>query len=218
MTTRTTVSVSSKLTIILQFFAGSVLVIMVMRAVWNIVMRRGWIVLASLLLAGFVFLYASHLWVAYKNHELNKKSALSYARFILKTQFLSILNPFVFLQAVAHSWGQLVAYIRYGKNLPNATTYQQKTSFSLPFEEEWYIANGGIDPKTSHSWHIINQRHAYDFVIKNEDGQTYPIHGSETGRLLCLWKTHIGAGGWHGCSSCKSRPRFSPSQTGFGAR
>ncbi len=43
--------------------------------------------------------------------------------------------------------------------------YRQKARYSLPFDGEWYVFNGGVDKVTSHSWHVAGQRYAYDFVI-----------------------------------------------------
>lgn len=41
---------------------------------------------------------------------------------------------------------------------------------SLPFVDKWNVFNGGIDKLNSHSWNIISQRYAYDFV-KSENGK-----------------------------------------------
>ncbi len=48
------------------------------------------------------------------------------------------------------------------------STYRQKSRYSLPFRGEWYVYNGGPDEITSHSWDIVAQRYAYDFVIADE--------------------------------------------------
>lgn len=45
------------------------------------------------------------------------------------------------------------------------TAYQQKSRCSLPFRGEWYVYNGGPDKATSHSWDVVAQRYAYDFVV-----------------------------------------------------
>lgn len=47
-------------------------------------------------------------------------------------------------------------------------SYGQKTSYSLPFYGQWYVFNGGPDQATSHSWDVVAQRYAYDFVITDD--------------------------------------------------
>lgn len=41
---------------------------------------------------------------------------------------------------------------------------------SLPFSGTWKVFNGGVDKLNSHSWNIVSQRYAYDFVISGETG------------------------------------------------
>ncbi|QIN77344.1 peptidoglycan DD-metalloendopeptidase family protein [Rubrobacter marinus] len=43
--------------------------------------------------------------------------------------------------------------------------YRQEARYSLPFRGEWYVYNGGPDEATSHSWDVVAQRYAYDFVM-----------------------------------------------------
>ena|GEM_PF-5168771 len=40
----------------------------------------------------------------------------------------------------------------------------------MPFDGEWYTGNGGVTKNTSHSWEILPQRFAYDFIIVDEEG------------------------------------------------
>ena len=47
----------------------------------------------------------------------------------------------------------------------NPAAYRQKARYSLPFRGEWYVHNGGPDEATSHSWNVVAQRYAYDFVM-----------------------------------------------------
>lgn len=49
--------------------------------------------------------------------------------------------------------------------IDSPSAYQQKVRYTLPFEREWLVMNGGPDEATSHSWRLIGQRYAYDFVI-----------------------------------------------------
>ncbi|MBS3966536.1 MAG: M23 family metallopeptidase [Truepera sp.] len=41
----------------------------------------------------------------------------------------------------------------------------------------WLVVNGGIDEETSHSWELVGQRYAYDFVI-DQEGRTYQGEGT----------------------------------------
>ncbi|MBM7855472.1 hypothetical protein JOC37_001869 [Desulfohalotomaculum tongense] len=88
-------------------------------------------------------------------------------------------NPYLSYQALLHTFGQLLAILRCKGNLPSPENYHQKTKFSLPFEGFWTIENGGISKEVSHSWDIVNQRYAYDFVIKDEQGKTYKNNGKK---------------------------------------
>ena len=95
------------------------------------------------------------------------------------TAFLSIVNPFQFVQQIQ----QLVGQYRIGRRLrelPLAETYTQKTRYTLPFSGQWLTLNGGTTPQNSHSWEIITQRYAYDFVITDAERRRH----SETGTRL----------------------------------
>jgi len=75
-----------------------------------------------------------------------------------KLFFLFSLIPLIkHRQEIYHFIGNIVAKTKH----PPAV----KTVFSLPFNGTWYVLNGGPDKETSHSWNIMNQRYAYDFVI-----------------------------------------------------
>ncbi|QDA31811.1 M23 family metallopeptidase [Thermococcus indicus] len=88
----------------------------------------------------------------------------------LQILLISLLNPFIFRQTFLHSIGQLLAM---RKSHPSPGEYVQKTELYLPFEGFWTAENGGITKEESHSWEIINQRYAYDFLVKDENGKTH---------------------------------------------
>jgi murein DD-endopeptidase MepM/ murein hydrolase activator NlpD len=48
---------------------------------------------------------------------------------------------------------------------------------SLPFDGAWTTVNGGVTRASSHSWEIVSQRYAYDFVVTDEDGDTHAGEG-----------------------------------------
>ncbi len=57
---------------------------------------------------------------------------------------------------------------------------------SLPFDGYWTVVNGGIDKTSSHSWNIITQRYAYDFVFSEEDGKKYTGDSRQTDGYYAL--------------------------------
>jgi murein DD-endopeptidase MepM/ murein hydrolase activator NlpD len=89
----------------------------------------------------------------------------------------SPLNPWGFVQSLAHLGGQAIAYLRVRGRLPTAASYLQRTQLTLPVAGSWTIVNGGVTQQTSHSWEILNQRYAYDLVITNSEGHTHRGEG-----------------------------------------
>ena len=79
------------------------------------------------------------------------------------------------LQALFHSLGEM--FYRVVHFYDYWTKIDTRITYSLPFEGEWIAVNGGETPETSHSWGIINQRYAFDFIaiedlIGDEDETT----------------------------------------------
>ncbi|MBS5371528.1 MAG: hypothetical protein KHY19_18975, partial [Coprobacillus cateniformis] len=60
--------------------------------------------------------------------------------------------------------------------------------YSLPFQDSWNVANGGVDRETSHSWNICNQRYAYDFYIEI-NGKTFCNSGKAVTDYYCYGKS-----------------------------
>jgi hypothetical protein len=81
-----------------------------------------------------------------------------------------IFNPHGLLQTARQITGQLIGI---GRALVRGVKYDDSALFILPFRGGWQAVNGGPDPQTSHSWNLIPQRYAYDFVVVNDLGQTY---------------------------------------------
>lgn len=78
----------------------------------------------------------------------------------------------VIMQALKQSFCIPIIYIKHGFRLPDRD-YRSKINYSLPFEGEWTVINGGIEKEYSHSWNVPTQRYAYDFVMMNDEGKTY---------------------------------------------
>jgi murein DD-endopeptidase MepM/ murein hydrolase activator NlpD len=91
--------------------------------------------------------------------------ALFWVRIATSTALLFVWPP-----ALA---GQVLQFVGDRRAAPRAIadvpSYRRKTRYSLPFrtpaEGEWYVFNGGPDEQTSHSWDLVSQRYAYDFVV-----------------------------------------------------
>ena len=84
-----------------------------------------------------------------------------------------LLNPFISCQVMGMYLGQKIALWRVGGRIPEPREYKQVNTYHLPFEGRWIVFRGGIKEKTSHSWNIVNQRYAYDFIKIDKQGGTY---------------------------------------------
>lgn len=120
---------------------------------------------------------------------LNKPAQRSgVAAFMIKlfaSQALSLLNPLQLAQMLAQNFGQLVAVMRRRGQLPDAATHTQRARYRLPFDGEWFVFNGGVTPATSHSWDILAQRYAYDFVVADAALMRHRGAGNALAEYLC---------------------------------
>ncbi|MBT9260370.1 MAG: M23 family metallopeptidase [Clostridiales bacterium] len=73
--------------------------------------------------------------------------------------------------------GELWVRFRYRFHFPSPETYKQHNRYFFPLAGTWTVANGGPDPDTSHSWELIGQRYAYDFVVTDERGKSHRNDG-----------------------------------------
>jgi hypothetical protein len=85
----------------------------------------------------------------------------------------TLLSPVVWATILAQTAGETLNRLRRGKNLPTPATYRPKGTYRLPFQGWLWVGNGGPDPETSHSWELLGQRYAYDFLIRDEEGKTH---------------------------------------------
>ncbi len=97
----------------------------------------------------------------------------------------TILNPHGLIQTLRQTIGQFVAL---GRSIARGVSYDETVSFSLPFEDSWQVVNGGVHKQTSHSWHLIGQRYAYDFVIVDNLGKTYQHRSSKPENYFAFGK------------------------------
>ncbi|MCL2236130.1 MAG: M23 family metallopeptidase [Defluviitaleaceae bacterium] len=88
-----------------------------------------------------------------------------------------LLALFMFLDisfwiSMAQIAGNWIAKIKYRGKMPSKDNYQCKVDYILPFNGKWTVFNGGVDAGMSHSWNIISQRYAYDFIIMDNKGKS----------------------------------------------
>ncbi len=92
-------------------------------------------------------------------------------------------------QVVLQVIGLFYASVRYkNKDIDGIDSYNPKVEYSLPFDGEWGVANGGVTKETSHSWEILPQRFAYDFLIVDEEGESYRGDKKNLGSYYCYGK------------------------------
>lgn len=95
------------------------------------------------------------------NEPARRGGPLRFVARLFVSQMLILLNPLQMAQIVAQIVGQAVVSRR---TLPGPG-YIQRARYTLPFRGEWLVYNGGATPATSHSWDVLTQRYAYDFVV-----------------------------------------------------
>lgn len=102
--------------------------------------------------------------------------------------FLCLLNPFLLLQIIRQGMGNFVLKARLKDNPDKYLNYQSKINYSLPFEDEWFVYNGGTAQANSHSWEVVTQRYAYDFVIADSDKVRHTSNGTALQDYFCYGK------------------------------
>lgn len=98
-------------------------------------------------------------------------------RFVLSMLVWSI-TPWGILTQILQIGGNFAPYLRYRGRLPNRDRHVPDTDVTAPFDGEWTAVNGGVTEETSHSWGLVSQRYAYDFVV-TEDGSTHRRSGDD---------------------------------------
>lgn len=88
---------------------------------------------------------------------------------MLALQFQPVLLVTGLLQFAGH----VPILLRYRGRLPNPDRYDSSVDYRLPFEGTWTVVNGSPDRRYSHSWGILTQRYAHDFVVTDEAGRTH---------------------------------------------
>ena len=106
------------------------------------------------------------------------------------------LSAFVFLDmslwlGLGMIFGSLYSKFVYGAQMPSKDNYDCKVDYILPFEGKWTTFNGGVSQELSHSWAIVPQRYAYDFIIMNDEGKSLSGDNKSLQSYYCYGKNII---------------------------
>ncbi|WP_241971741.1 M23 family metallopeptidase [Aliidiomarina sanyensis] len=103
----------------------------------------------------------------------------------IPTSLLSIFNPWQLTQQLKQIGGQARVHKRMRDHYEALEHYQNKVSYRLPFDGEWLIFNGGLHRETSHSWDVLAQRYAYDFVKADASFRRHSGAGNRLKHYFC---------------------------------
>lgn len=101
------------------------------------------------------------------------------------TQLLALLNPFQMLEAARQCVGNGSLRRREARSRDDGRSYRTKAVYTLPFAGEWLLYNGGHTPRTSHSWSMLGQRFALDFVQANAAFERHTGRGTRAEEYFC---------------------------------
>ncbi len=109
--------------------------------------------------------------------------------YLFSTLLWVIANPRGLWQTWRQMSGQIPALARWLRR-PQPS---EALLFSLPFAGRWTVLNGGVDRATSHSWGLVSQRYAYDFVITGDEGRTFGENGRSPQAYHCFGQPILAA-------------------------
>jgi len=92
---------------------------------------------------------------------------------------------------IAQIFGNLYAKIAHAGKLSSDGTFESNVNYILPFEGAWTVFNGGVGMELSHSWGIIPQRYAYDFIITDDEGNSFTGDATQLASYYCYGKNII---------------------------
>jgi len=104
--------------------------------------------------------------------------------------FLFFIEPGA-IQGFYQIFGIIYVHIIHKFKLPSKENYVCKSNYILPFNGKWTICNGGLNKKLSHSWGIVTQRYAYDFLIINNEGRSFDKNEKNVENYFCYSKDII---------------------------
>ena len=109
------------------------------------------------------------------------------------TQLLTLLNPFLMLELCRQVFGNARLSRIEERSGDDGRDYRNQSVYTLPFAGEWLLGNGGHTPRTSHSWDILGQRFALDFVQANEAFERHTGRGTRPEEYLCYGREILAA-------------------------
>lgn len=104
--------------------------------------------------------------------------------FTLSSLF-AIFNPLQLVQAIRQTVGNSRAKARTVDTPTTSAEQATGTRYRLPFDGEWCPLRGGVTRETSHSWDVVAQRYAYDFVVLDADRRRHRGAGTKVTDYLC---------------------------------
>ena len=109
------------------------------------------------------------------------------------TQLLALLNPFLMIEWCRQVYWNAYLSARAARSGDDGRGYRTRTVYTLPFAGEWLVVNGGHTPQTSHSWSILGQRFALDFVQANEAFKRHRGRGTRADEYICYGREIVAA-------------------------
>ena len=109
------------------------------------------------------------------------------------SQLLVLLNPFQVLEISRQIAGNARLADREERSGDDGRGYLTRAVYTLPFTGEWFLINGGNTRKTSHSWDVLGQRFALDFVQANEAKERHTGRGTRPGEYFCYGQDIVAA-------------------------
>lgn len=109
------------------------------------------------------------------------------------TQLLCLFNPYQVVEIIRQLAGNATLVGREKRSGDDGRSYQTRVVYTLPFDGEWLVANGGTTPKTSHSWDILGQRFALDFVQADQGFRTHAGRGTRAEEYFCYGREILAA-------------------------
>lgn len=109
------------------------------------------------------------------------------------SSLLVVLNPWQLLQLVRQITWNLRLGARAAQRGSDGSEYLSEIAYSLPFAGEWLVCNGGMTPKTSHSWGVLGQRFALDFFIADADVKRHTGRGTRAEEYFCYGQDILAA-------------------------
>lgn len=81
-----------------------------------------------------------------------------------------MLRPPILVQMIKQIAGLVAIAFRYDNKVPGPDDGPSRNVYALPFSGAWTVLNGGVAEETSHSWEVVTQRYAYDFLVLDDEG------------------------------------------------